>query len=471
MDDVADFIDAADTNKDGMIDYAEYMDMLEPDGPPDDAEDSKATSSATARASSPRDSEARSPRKKTPRATVAKVEPFGAEEIRAVMIHRKQLEQAREREDRVRRQAYKDALDVKVFEEELDASRWRKGGANPNVYQMSGPAVEGSGVPVVVTDFNFFANQQPLRFSSTGKFTFFPFHYGCSFAPKIRPLSCTKGHSLSVSRSRNSCALCRTQGTDLYCARSGCSFRACTRCMQDHKAKQENDAVDPAKYPTFLRCSNACSFTLQVPVAGGAQPETGRFSVTLELRVDKLPPTGQLQSLLRFPLPAATQAIDVEKVHRTSVYLNSSGIVVGRPVGTGGLAESARASAKVLPDRWVILTVCVDPSAGRLRVFVDGEFSHESSGLDPADLRLHHKIVVLGGGKQAHARGGDMRRVVLHSAELSSEAVKAEYWRLAADSPSIGGRLVRFQAIVRGRLMRKAGVLDYAAKVRSHDCG
>ena len=139
------------------------------------------------------------------------------------MIQRRLLEQARVREERVRRQAYKDALDVKVFEEELEASRWRKGGANPN---LSTRTEDG----VVVTDFNFFSNQQPLRFAATGKFAFVPVHVGTIFAPKIRAMTCPKRHALNeYSRSYTNCNLCRTRGTQCYCPQSRCNFQVCTR--------------------------------------------------------------------------------------------------------------------------------------------------------------------------------------------------------------------------------------------------
>lgn len=48
------------------------------------------------------------------RQIIPKVEPYGGEEIREVIIRRKQLEQAYIREDRARRQAYSEALDLKV---------------------------------------------------------------------------------------------------------------------------------------------------------------------------------------------------------------------------------------------------------------------------------------------------------------------------------------------------------------------
>ena len=85
------------------------------------------------------------------KAPLARVEPFGAEEIREVMVRRKQQEQQRKVEERLRRQGYKDQLDAKVFEEELEATKQRKGGANPAVITT----LDG----LRVTDFKFSTNQ------------------------------------------------------------------------------------------------------------------------------------------------------------------------------------------------------------------------------------------------------------------------------------------------------------------------
>lgn len=70
-------------------------------------------------------------------------------------------------------------------------------------------------------------------------------------------------------------------------------------------------------------------------------------------------------------------------------------------------------------------------------------------------MRLHHKVVVLGGGKQAHMRGGDIRRLVIHGTALHGSDIMDVYHRLANDHPGIGGRAVRIQAIFRGFIMRK----------------
>lgn len=157
--DAADFIEAADTNRDGMVDYKEYMDYLsnstmEEESAVADAED-----------------------KQSNREAIMKIEPYGAEELREVMVHRKQMEQQRLREERLRRQAYKDALDVKVFEEELEASKARKGGANPAV-STELDIIGNEGKSVLVTDFKFSTNQNPLRLTSTGKSSFIPIYLG-----------------------------------------------------------------------------------------------------------------------------------------------------------------------------------------------------------------------------------------------------------------------------------------------------
>ena len=59
-------------------------------------------------------------------------------------------------------------------------------------------------------------------------------------------------------------------------------------------------------------------------------------------------------------------------------------------------------------------------------------------------------MVVLGGGKQAHMRGGDIRRLSIHSGAIHGEEAHALYLRLADDNPAIGGRAVRIQTVFRG---------------------
>lgn len=358
--DVVDFIEAADTNNDGMVDYKEYMDMLTFAEEATEEEKGEATEEPAEN-----------------RVPIAKVEPYGAEVLREIMVQRKQQEQARIREERLRKQAYHDALDVKVFEEELEASKLRKGGANPSVSTLpEGPRVvstaaevtsEAATTPadettsptdakgeatitkgdVVVTDFRFSTNQHPLRFVGTGKSSFFPIHMGTAADAAIKPMRCAKNHVLGeYNYYWMDCEKCHTRGTKHVCW--PCYKFFCGTCYDGDRRSKELDRRDCSKHPTFLRCQNACSFTLQVPLAGGADPTTGNYTITLEARFDKLPVKGSMQSLLRFSLPDINQA---RKMHRTSVYLNGDGFVVGRPLETGGgvevKAEPAPAPAPV----------------------------------------------------------------------------------------------------------------------------
>jgi hypothetical protein len=188
---------------------------------------------------------------------------------------------------------------------------------------------------------------------------------------------------------------------------------------------------------------------MQVPTAGGADVETGQFSMTIELKLEKLPPAGHLQSLFRFSLPDLAQA---RRIHRTSVYINGDGVVVGKPITTGGGTPEG---SKIRSGFWQTITVVVDPEAGTLVTYINGVLCHTSTDLETSDLRLHHKFVVLGGGKQAHARGGDVRRVLIHGALLSPESVQALYTDLSNQHPFIGGRATRIQAVYRGYIVRK----------------
>ena len=506
--DVVDFIEAADRNKDGIVDYKEYMDMLtDPtvqhhDGDEDadgkegeDDEDDKQNSVA-----------------------IAKVEPFGAEVLREVMIKRKQIELQQQKEERLRRQAYKDALDVKVYEEELEASKRRKGGANPVVYKMvhkdgtlrpiekdaeNSPTEE----VVTVTDFKFSHNEYPLRLAPTGKCSFIPIFLDTCAYPAIQPMTCPKKHKLApYNYSWMNCMVCKKRGTNYYC-QNYCGYYVCSSCYQSDRRVQELERRDPAKNPTFLRLSKNCCFSLQVPsegLEGFSRPSgSSDFTITMEVRFDKLPPKGHLQSLIRFSLPDMAQA---RRMHRAGLYLNGDGVVVSKAISKGGLttvevekltlekpaepekkkedeeeekkeeekkegdesseekkdpepelepvkfiSEIVSANSRSLRARvWNIVSVSVKPNTGEVSTYVNGHLCHVSSNLDPADLRLQYKLVVLGGGRQAQNRGGDLRRITIHSKEFSVSEMRQLYYHLAEENPAVGGRLVKIQAAYRG---------------------
>jgi len=106
--DVADFIEAIDINRDGLVDYKEYMAMLQPQHDIVIGDETNSTESPESLVDQQQLDEEDS------RQIIPKVEPYGSEEIREVIIRRKQKEQEYIREERLRRQAYAEALDVKV---------------------------------------------------------------------------------------------------------------------------------------------------------------------------------------------------------------------------------------------------------------------------------------------------------------------------------------------------------------------
>lgn len=80
------------------------------------------------------------------------------------------------------------------------------------------------------------------------------------------------------------------------------------------------------------------------------------------------------------------------------------------PVSATGRSKPQR-SVGIRPGQWMVVTVVVEPLAGRVVTFVNGEQCHVASGLDSSALRLQNKVVVLGGGKKSDTRGGDVRRL------------------------------------------------------------
>lgn len=607
MEDVADFIESTDSNRDGLIDYKEYMAALEDtfkasgkgsrgtscsgEGDEVDVDDDDADSTSV------RDTGGRSSGN-SGHSMLAKIEPYGAEELREVLVKRRQAEIAKERKERLRRDAYKDALDVKVFEEELLASKRRKGGANPLISErrdlvalprsavgavgsdgeseISPTEVSSSSLTIKTTDFTFFHNHLPLRFTATGKTSLLPWFSGTAAQPTIAPMLCSKKHKVVELGQGAVFAQCSTCPEGRSCTRccQPCNYYVCSTCVEaDQKMKQA--AIDDlSDKPTFLRCSALGSLTLQVPTAGGSDPHSGRYTVTLEIRLEKLPAAGQLQSLLRFPLPDSS-TLAVNKSHFASVWINSEGVVAGvplvsqkapkapdivpavktaphqpkanaaapqqpqksfgygnptlqgmpspyypgqapvgsfgstfgtmpapafsmpappfsmaappysmsapafssfqhnsqpfpaptfcgqmnmapsastgsvRPKGLDSRAQVGARSRSAVNDtgggnakrngnideppmtvsvpvpsatvshlrlqRWAVVSVVVDPTAGTVTTFIDGLQCHTASGLDPAGLRLQYKLNVFGGGKQADSRGGDIRRVLIHS--------------------------------------------------------
>ena len=561
-DDVADFIESADSNRDGELNYKEYIETIV---------GGEADEELTALQEGPEwndDDEEGGGDVSTHKLRLTdKVNPHGAEELREVMVRRKLEAQAKIKFERLRRNRYLEQLDVEVFEEELKAGAGRQGGVNPWVgavahsFRSFTDADREHERAIMVTDFRFETNQTPIRFSPTGKYTFLAIHHGTAFKPKIAPLLCPKGHTVTVTTNYwaayYTCELCRNKRTQYSCEK--CSWFCCSKCFDADRRLKVSDQQNPAKHSTFLRCSQGCSFSLQVPRAGGADPSSGKFTLTLEIRVDKLPPVGQQQALLRLTLPDLSKC---SKTHCATLYLSALGDVMpmtsegdgstqAQPLSGAALLAMLKANAsperkvplpqsfdvsvhdhcltlvkkdsqwfcdgrrlsggckggctglsykkdwlryrcakcdfdlcencsrayivgvdlrasetrsvsnqikkgtKVRAGAWCVVTISVDPEAGSISTYIDGKLCQAVAGLDPAELTLRHKFVVLGGGKAVQSRGGDVRRVLIHSFAAEEESAMKLYYAIADANPAVGGRAIRIQCCYRGHQVRR----------------
>eukprot|EP01047_Picozoa_sp_COSAG01_P047579 COSAG01_NODE_4559_length_4922_cov_3.073813_1_plen_1390_part_10 len=157
--DVVDFLEAVDIDRNGHIDYKEFMDelSLKSRHKQDDTEEAEVAADATA----------------VP--TLPQVAPEQAEAVREVMVRRIRQRQARARAEKLRQGAVKAALEKQTFNDEL---RRRDesfvGGSNPNVYEYTAGEEAAAGQParVQVTEFHFSCGSLPLRAHCNGSCTF-----------------------------------------------------------------------------------------------------------------------------------------------------------------------------------------------------------------------------------------------------------------------------------------------------------
>jgi hypothetical protein len=149
--DVVDFFELADRNRDGMIDYHEYMELFE------DEEEEVVNGFDEGR-------------KGLAGEPLAKVEPFGADELREIMVARRRRELDRQLVEQTRRAAQHAEADLRLYREELQASARRPGGSNPAIYlrPVHSAVLDEYSSGVVdrlqrLVIFSFVANRHPLR--------------------------------------------------------------------------------------------------------------------------------------------------------------------------------------------------------------------------------------------------------------------------------------------------------------------
>lgn len=407
--DIVDFMGAVDLNQDGLVDYNEYVAALGKAGEEPEEGSGK-------RANLP-----------------PKIDPHGADVLREVMSKRKRDEMTRRREDQLRRQVHQQTMDMKIYEEELLESRNRQGGANPSIFDefMGDP---GSQQSARVAEFRFTTSQTPLRLIAYGKYVFQKLHPPEPSDPIT--MNCPQGHELrdygagGLSRHyryygmpSSECSVCLGKAKKSTMCRS-CIYTVCEDCNKRWQKKKTEESRIYLDNETVIACQESCSFSLQVP--RGAIPvqadnpqttqivQTKHFSVSLELKLSKLPPKNVKCALIRFAPPEMSRT---RRRHRSHVYLDYRGAVLTKEgdLGTACLLK---------PETWHLVTVTVDSELGHVKAYVDGVECSDTKHAELEECTLRHKLIVLGGGKQAEARGGMVRRVLVHSDVLSAPVVQ-----------------------------------------------
>jgi hypothetical protein len=329
--DVVDFLESGDVNRDGLLDYKEFLDLVEdPDSKDDDDDDDddeeeedgvgeKGANAGQGGAAAAAGAEGAEPSKRV----VSKVEPYGAEEVREVIVQRKREELAAAREDRARREAYAADLDRKIFEEELKASASRVGGANP-IKLISTAATEAAAVAAAVavqgeegkaaatsaaaaaaklknkkdgvgslvamatsqgeanattTEYRFTRNSAPLRTVVTGKGAAFKVVLEEVLRRRVlkKPMCCQRGHVLQSQGyldRYSQCRICKKRGVKYYCPQmyswssigTPCQdYRVCDKCHKNEGEDRLRQAADPRRNETYMVAEPGSSLSLMVP--------------------------------------------------------------------------------------------------------------------------------------------------------------------------------------------------------------
>eukprot|EP00808_Paulinella_micropora_P010407 g11375.t1 len=511
--DVIDLLESADKNRDGVLDYREWLDLL---SDPEEKENEE-------------EAEAEEEEEGAKADLLCKVDPYGTEELRLILVRRKQADMTQQREEKERREMYQQLLDRSMFQEELKASAAREGGANPKLYYLqlppppppaasqtaTPPATTASefrphsatSAPIRTVEWQFMLERAPLRCSPTGGTLRFPFLRSAYRDAKhgVKELTCPENHDLEpFDVSYYGCDVCKKVGVDWFCRPcwdQGKVFKVCRHCMTRYTEKEEEKHLKFVDESTVCMCSAGVTFSIQVPVleegekeekkeekkeeekeeekeenavtSGTEQPppqpqpqqpqqqpqnqqnrvldlvQLHRFTLTMELLMDKLAPVGLPAALFRFSPASMGRA---RSRHRASVYVDHAGRVgdlddlsalweaekktlhlqktqakqATSANGSGGKGkgkekekEKEKAEARIQAGRWAVLSVCVDASAGSMETYVDGQLSRAVKGLSAENLTLRHQLQVLGGGKVAQARGGRVRRLFLMDRVLS----------------------------------------------------
>jgi len=284
---------------------------------------------------------------------------------------------------------------------------------------------------------------------------------------KPKPVTCPRGNPLDYQCSYEECKRCKNYicdtvwgpqnvwdyGTPCY------RYFVCVPCIDKAKKAAEQAALDPSNKPTFMHCEAGCSLLLQLPreLLGDDLPDAvdddarslavqlQAFSVSIEMRLDALPPPECFLSLLKFSDPSRSRRKNV-----ANVFVDHEGRVMGQATLT-----PPEHKAVITKNWWHVVTIVVDSANGSMKTYVDGVPCLSESGARVVDLVMHAKLSMLGGGKEAEARGGQVRKMHVHNAAFSDEEVQQLYLELYLNNPMYAQAALTMQRVARGLFARK----------------
>ena len=391
------------------------------------------------------------------------VAPHGADELRAAELQRRRLAIEAAAAERARSAARAEALDARVFDEELLEAERRHGAAGVN------PAVADAGDGATRTVFDFGRGRLPLRCAALGPSSprggpasprrrggegldLVRLDFSRVAARPVPELLCACGHALSVYESSwERCGRCRPRddrGTTRICWE--CYVNVCERCVRGHRRAELAKRADTSGRATFARCATGAGVALHVPAKAlrFAHPRPlERYTLTLDVRLDRLPAPRAHAALVCLN-PAGPR-------RRASLYVDGDGALAAPRDVEGDGAARPPAAARLRPGKWHAVSLVVDAAAGTLEAFVDGAAAASIAGGDAAELALGRSLHLFAGGARAHARGGGVRRVVLLSTALDAAAVADVAAKSAAENPEFVACATLVQKVARGFRVRR----------------
>ena len=279
-DDVIDFLSAGDVNGDGMLNYKEFVDLLNQD----DEEEEEEEEEDTANGKDQSEAASERPGKSTQEGSMEKVPAYGADEIRDVLAARRRREQDLLRAERIRRETRQAELEHAIFEEELAASASRVGGANPDRRPPASETDLKSTSGYYSCVFKFDTNKTPLRTIVTGKEAQFQVVMVNALLRNAlgAPITCPGCEQKLRSTGPDMyevCKLCKRAayrsggaGVEWRCKKSWrystteCyRYFLCNACYKGQRTESLRACSDTTQHETFLHCPAGTSLSLLLP--------------------------------------------------------------------------------------------------------------------------------------------------------------------------------------------------------------